>query len=816
AVDPPTARHLFEQCILSLLKGRTRILISHAIPLVLPKSDYVVVLKSGEVVAQGTPKVVTETKDPVVQAILGVDAMLAVQIASEFDTNDVHPDTVDLEAIGKQLRDMRATKIVEKESRAVGSINLQVYDFYRKATGGWHVVGAWFFCVCIFVMFIFLRNSWISYWTNNINQGYEDKTGCSTTNETVISMMSDYKFSNQFDIQKFTFINWKQFAVSEIRLQSNFVEKYMRLSVLNRNELTTDNISLNSKEIDEKIPVSTFVLIYVLLAAACLIADNMALVMMYSSAYFATKKLHKMMLDGVFGTSMRFFEKTPTGRIINRFSRDIQVVDQDVQWGFMGVARCIVQLVVTVFIITSVVPSFLLFLPILLWIFSFVSNSYLNVSRELKRLESVSKSPIYSLFSEILNGVSTIRSYGQEERFEKLNNEKLNLNHRAYFYLSMSGRWLGFRMSMITSAITLVTGIGLVLSGISPGWSGFCLANTMGLTGMLLWFVNSQAQMEMGMNAVERIQEYSLIEPEPPAFMEPRPPVNWPSEGAVIVSDLTLKYSPELSPVLSNLNFSIKGGHKVGIVGRTGAGKSTLSLAFFRILPFSNGTISIDGLDIQNVGLHDLRSRLTIIPQDPVLFSGNLRQAMDPLGEHEDEAIWTSLNRVNFLDSMQQHQDYLSKSFSFPEIEESTSEGTESHDSTGSVTLEYNVAENGSNFSQGQRQLLCLARALLRRSKLVILDEATASVDNATDVVIQKVIRTELDNVTILTIAHRIRTVIDFDRILVLDKGCVAEYDTPLTLLQNENGMFKKMAEESGEFAELVALAQKKENLITL
>ncbi|KAJ3113003.1 hypothetical protein HK098_007865, partial [Nowakowskiella sp. JEL0407] len=411
---------------------------------------------------------------------------------------------------------------------------------------------------------------------------------------------------------------------------------------------------------------------------------------------------------------------------------------------------------------------------------------------------SVSRSPVYALFSETLQGVVTIRAYGQENRFETENNSKTDTNHRSFFYLWVANRWLCLRTDLISATVVFVSGAGLVASGISPGWAGLCLSYTLEFTEFLLWLVRSHAEMEMGMNAVERIIEYSSVEQEPAAIIEPRPPQEWPTSGAIVVDGLTVKYAPDLGPVLTDLSFKVGGGQKVGIVGRTGAGKSTLSLAFFRILPFASGTIKIDGLDIQNIGLHDLRSRLTIIPQDPVLFSGTLRQALDPLEEHDDEAIWGALQRVQFLESMQQHQD-TQKSEEFSDVESSSA-----------LTLEYNVAENGTNFSQGQRQLLCLARALLRKSKVVILDEATASVDNATDALIQQTIRSELSNATVLTIAHRLRTVVDYDLILVLDHGKLLEFDTPWTLLQKESGSFKKMAEETGEIDELVDIAKTK------
>jgi ABC-type multidrug transport system fused ATPase/permease subunit len=301
---------------------------------------------------------------------------------------------------------------------------------------------------------------------------------------------------------------------------------------------------------------------------------------------------------------------------------------------------------------------------------------------------------------------------------------------------------------------------------------------------------------------VERVQEYIDIEQEPPAIIEShRPAPGWPHEGAVQIRNIYLRYAPDLPDVLKNVTFNILAHEKVAVVGRTGAGKSTLSLAFFRIIPLSGGSIVIDGEDISQLGLFDLRSRLTIIPQDPVLFNGTLRSNLDPLEQHDDEKLWEALRRVNFLESLQQ-------AVVNPEAQGSSSNDTLNGESN-SVTLDSSVAENGSNFSQGQRQLLCLARSLLQGNQIIFLDEATASVDNETDARIQTTIRQEFTSSTIICIAHRLRTIIDYDKVLVLDKGQVSEFGTPLDLIENSSvGMFRSMCEETGEFEELLEIAR--------
>jgi ABC-type multidrug transport system fused ATPase/permease subunit len=265
---------------------------------------------------------------------------------------------------------------------------------------------------------------------------------------------------------------------------------------------------------------------------------------------------------------------------------------------------------------------------------------------------------------------------------------------------------------------------------------------------------------------------------------------------------LSIRYAPDLPDVLQNVSFNVLPSEKVAVVGRTGAGKSTLSLAFFRIISLSGGSITIDGENISEIGLYDLRSKLTIIPQDPVLFTGDLRSNLDPFNQHDDEKIWESLKRVHFMESLQQAK--VDK----PEDAQSPNEDdAKSTLDPNAITLDFKVQENGGNFSQGQRQLLCLARSLLQGNKIIFLDEATASVDNDTDAKIQTTIRTEFADRTIVCIAHRLRTVIDYDKILVLDKGKVLEFGTPLELI-NLNGTFRSMCEDTGEFDDLVELAK--------
>ena len=502
----------------------------------------------------------------------------------------------------------------------------------------------------------------------------------------------------------------------------------------------------------------------------------------------ASRYLHGALAERIMKAPIRFFDVTPLGRIVNRFSKDIQSIDQEVLGCIQSVMFNILDAITVLFVIATVTPTFLIGVLPIASLYFVVARLYLRTSRELKRLDSVTRSPIYSHFSETLVGVPTIRAYQQEQRFIKENEKRVDDNHRAFFFLWVSNRWLSIRVDLVGNFVVLCSGIAILISldKVDAGLAGLALTFGLNFTDCLLWLVRMHAEMEMRMNSVERVEEYLSIDQEPPSIIESyRPPPGWPSKGSVQVQNLSMQYSPNGSKVLDNVSFSVNGGEKVGIVGRTGAGKSTLSLAFFRFMEPVSGTIIIDGVDICKLGLEDLRSNLTIIPQDPVLFSGTVRSNLDPFSEHTDADLWLALKRVRLVESSSNNlsgdgnaADVLSRQESTQSVdtlvdikfiekvqrkrgimmhgkkngsddENDNDDGEQSEEeevivqpvelTTGLVRLDSVVAEGGSNFSQGQRQLLCLARALLRQSKLVVLDEATASVDNETDNRIQEV-----------------------------------------------------------------------------
>ncbi|XP_041714664.1 ATP-binding cassette sub-family C member 3 isoform X2 [Coregonus clupeaformis] len=486
----------------------------------------------------------------------------------------------------------------------------------------------------------------------------------------------------------------------------------------------------------------------------------------------AARKLHYALLDNKFHTPQSFFDTTPIGRVINRFSKDIYVIDEALPSTVLMFLGTFFSSLSTMIVIVASTPIFAVVIAPLAFIYVFVQRFYVATSRQLKRLESVSRSPIYSHFSETVTGSSVIRAYGRHNAFVLMSDMKVDENQKSYYPGIVSNRWLGVRIEFIGNCIVLFAALFAVIGKdkLNPGLVGLSVSYALLVTMSLNWMVRMTSDLESNIVAVERVMEYSETKTEAPWEVEDKKPSSdWPSQGNVEFSDYSVRYREGLELVLKNLTLSVKGGEKIGIVGRTGAGKSSMTLCLFRLLEAAGGEITIDGVKISEIGLHDLRSKLTIIPQEPVLFSGSLRMNLDPFEKYSDGEVWKALelSHLNKFVSNQPNK------------------------------LQLECSEGGENLSVGQRQLVCLARALLRKTRILILDEATAAIDLETDDLIQSTIRTQFEDCTVFTIAHRLNTVMDYTRVLVLDKGQIAEFDTPTNLLF-QRGIFYGMAKDAG------------------
>eukprot|EP00051_Salpingoeca_urceolata_P006609 m.87350 g.87350 ORF g.87350 m.87350 type:complete len:1483 (+) comp14906_c0_seq3:85-4533(+) len=495
-------------------------------------------------------------------------------------------------------------------------------------------------------------------------------------------------------------------------------------------------------------------------------------ILMALGAIYASKRLHENLLHSVLRSPMAFFDTTPMGRILNRFAQDINVIDQKIPATFRSFARTALQVLSVVAVISYSTPIFLAAVVPLTFFYGFIQRYYVASSRQLKRLASVRRSPIYAHFSETLAGVSSIRAYGRQQPFIEDNQDKVDFYLEAWYPNISSNRWLAVRLEFVGNCIIFFAAMFAVIERhkLSPSIVGLSVSYAMTVTQTLNWMVRMTSDLETDIVAVERVNEYIDLEPEAPLETEHKVSPSWPEQGAVEFQNVAARYRPGLQLVLRGISFNVMPGEKVGIVGRTGAGKSSLTVALFRIIEAAGGQILIDGQDISLLGLEDLRSRLTIMPQDPVLFSGSVRDNLDPFHRYDDATLWNALETSHLKSAI-------------AELEGG---------------LEAEVSEGGSNFSVGQRQLLCLARAVLRKTKILVLDEATAAVDFETDQLIQNTIREEFYGCTILVIAHRLNTIMDSDRVLVLDKGEVAEFDTPAALMANPQSLFHGMAKSAG------------------
>ncbi|XP_031343400.1 probable multidrug resistance-associated protein lethal(2)03659 [Photinus pyralis] len=491
----------------------------------------------------------------------------------------------------------------------------------------------------------------------------------------------------------------------------------------------------------------------------------------------ASVNLHNRMFNSVVRSTMRFFNANPSGRILNRFSKDLGAIDELLPNAMIDTVQIFLNLVGASAVIGVIDPILLAPALVISICFLLLRRYYLKTSRSIKRLEGITTSPVFCHLNGTLQGLTTIRTHGQEvlltSEFDKL----LDLHSGAWYLFLCTSRafsyWIDCLCCVFIGAIVFM----FFAKQNKPYSSevGISITQCLGLTGLLQWGMRQSAELENQMTAVERVLEFTKIEQEPPLESNPdyKPSITWPSKGRITFRNAYMRYSPTEPPVLKNLNFVIEPKEKIGIVGRTGAGKSSLIGALFRLAYFE-GEIIIDNVDIGRLGLHDLRKKISIIPQEPILFSGTIRYNLDPFEEYPDTSLLAVLQVIEIKSALQD----------------------------GVACLDLMVSEGGSNISVGYRQLICLARALLRNNKILVLDEATANVDAQTDKFIQTTIRTKFDNCTVLTIAHRLHTIMDSDKVLVMDAGELVEMDHPHNLFKNKNGNFSGMVRRMGPLLE--------------
>jgi len=485
-----------------------------------------------------------------------------------------------------------------------------------------------------------------------------------------------------------------------------------------------------------------------------------------------SRSLFSQLLNSLFRAPMSFYDSTPLGRVLSRVSSDLSIVDLDIPFAFMFSASAGINAYSNLGVL-AVVTWQVLFVSVPMIVLAIrLQRYYLASSKELMRINGTTKSALANHLGESIAGAITIRAFQEEDRFFEKNLELVDKNAGPYFYNFAATEWLIQRLEIMSAAVLSFSALVMALlpqGTFSPGFVGMALSYGLSLNMSFVFSIQNQCQLASQIISVERVNQYMDIPSEAAEIIEEnRPAPDWPQVGTVDLRDLKIRYRQDAPLVLHGITCTFDGGDKIGIVGRTGSGKTTLIGALFRLVEPTGGKIIIDSIDITTIGLHDLRSRLGIIPQDPTLFRGTIRYNLDPLGQFSDQQIWEVLGKCQLLEAVREKEQGL--------------------DSL--------VVEDGSNWSMGQRQLFCLGRALLRRCRILVLDEATASIDNATDAILQKTIRTEFTDSTVITVAHRIPTVMDCDMVLAMSDGKVVEYDKPTKLIETEGSLFRELVKE--------------------
>jgi len=737
AVDAHVGAALWAGCVQGLLKGKTRVVVTHHVH-VAPTADIVIVVRGGAVVAVGSPADL---------AARGVDLGAAVADDGESAESAAPPtpppapptpqpalvdvpdaaladapdgDAVEAKGGGKAAPPAppppndkafpppaasASARIVATEARATGRVERAIYRTYLAAWGAAGPAGASLPLPAAVVGLAALerglqvsQNVWLAYWSDGAAAAAGGGTG----------------------------------AVA--------------------------------------LPASIAAGTYAALGAASIAMQAVRAYATVVGSLAAAASLHAALLARVVRLPMSFFDAQPSGRLVNRFSKDVEALDVALGEIVQSALTCFVNVLFALAVAVAVAPAVGLLAVPLAAAYWRVQAQYIAASREVKRLDSVALSPVFGAFGEVLAGAATLRAARAGPAAAALQRRLLNASTRTYWPMRVLDRWLSVRLELLANGVVLGAGLLVALaSPASAGVAGLALTSALSLTGLLNWAVRKATDLEVNMNAVERVTEYASVPTEAAAIIPAsRPPPGWPAAGAVDVSGLVVRYRAGLDPVLRGLTFSIPPHTKVGVCGRTGCGKSTLTLALFRVVEPASGRVVIDGVDTATIGLADLRRGLCLVPQEPVVFSGTIRSNLDPFGDAPggDAALWSALERAALAPAAR---------------------------ALGG--LDAAVAEAGGTLSHGERQLLCMARALARGARLLILDEATSAVDERTDARVQATVRSAFAGATVLTIAHRLHTIADADTLLVLDAGAVAEQGPPRALLADAGSRFRALVD---------------------
>ncbi|TMW62200.1 hypothetical protein Poli38472_009693 [Pythium oligandrum] len=709
AVDPHVAHAIFDECVVGLAKEKTRLLVLNSHYDLLPHADKILVIQHGRIVGDGTySEILSQFPD------LGSQGQKLKQ--KEEDVIDEH-ESIEVEKVKGHTA---------AHAAATADVTILNNDAIEKNEGGGLVQE---------------EDRVKGRVSGQVYRAYFDETGY---NGILVGAVLIGVFG----------------IAQGLRIGGDWWQGHWAKQMPRR-------------DIDPDYSDSWYIGWYVGFILLCTVATFARGVLLMESSMRSAKNMHDELFRRVLDAPVnRYFDVTPVGRILNRFSNDLDQVDSNLPQQYQLLFQA-ATIVVGCLVVCGMASYWIAisYIPII-GIFAITGLYFKRSSREIKRLEGVTRTPVFNLFGETLNGLDTIRAFHMDDKFIKLNRSAVDDNATFYFNFWATGRWLAVRLDWLSVVVIFVVSLYIVVSkgSIPSTAAGISITYSLMLTSMVQWFVRSADQTDNAMTSVERLLHFRTIPFEKDGSdCAPINPALWPSNGSIRFDNLCLKYRPELPLVLRGVSMEIAGGEKVGICGRTGAGKSSLMIALFRICEFESGSLFIDGVDISQLKLRELRRSLAIIPQDPVLFSGSLRENLDPYGDYSDEAIWNVLKQVHLADAV-------------------TKWG---------AGLEFTVSERGDNLSVGQRQLVCIGRALLKDSKIVVLDEATANVDSATDNLIQATIKETFRSKTVLIIAHRINTIMHCDKIAVMDAGKVAEFGSPADLLGQPDSIFASLAKRA-------------------
>ncbi|KAG2412200.1 hypothetical protein HFD88_009757 [Aspergillus terreus] len=745
AVDSHVGRHLYEHALTGrLCDGRTRIIATHHIRLCLSKTAYCVMLENGCVLGAGTPNALVQNGVLVEHSMTSpehIDRPKATNGAAQMSRSAYRrrASTSSFSSLERyqpraSTQDPGAGKYYEEEKREIGAVKMEVWKTYMQACGGYLHWALILFFFALTLVENLVTPYWVSLWTREYGGN----------------------------------------ALPSVVLQTD----------MNNVPSTEPGIALDRR-------LLIYASVFVGLSLSSWFLEMIRYYLVFQGSLRASKALFEQFTDTILRAPLSFLDTTPAGRILNRFTADFGVVDSDLAMnlGWLLHSSVLVFVVIIAAFMSSPLIVFFGLLSVLAsWA---VASFYVTGAREAKRLESTARSPIFEQVSSLLAGLPTIRASKKENEYMRHIYKLIDAHCQAFWHRRLFNCWRELWLSLVGAGfVTTVAAMFVSVSKLDAPLAGFALSFALDMSGNISWLLAQYTRIELDFNAAERVIEYTELTPEPQTGVDV--PASWPTRGEIEVTDLHVSYAPHLPPVLSGLTFSVRPGERIGIVGRTGAGKSSLTLALLRFLEAQSGSIFIDGVDVSHMRLHDLRSRVGIIPQDPVVFTGTVREVLDPFDHHDDQELRDALEKVSLAPANQDNT-------------EGQSTAAQSSCAKDLFSLSDPIAEGGRNFSQGQRQLLCLARALVSRPKILIMDEATASVDMESDLRIQRSIR-EIQGCTLLVIAHRLSTIADFDRILVLDSGQVVEFDRPDVLMGIENGVFRSLVEQSGDRAAIEAM----------